>query len=123
MSVAFRLALPGPRDQKGLPGRKAHKDPLARPALKAQQAPRAQLDYRSRRVHRDRRGTRDRRDRPELEWLLRFPRTPLLAIRRSIRIRAHLTPQRDTIRSFPIPVPRRTPPRALRRSEVIQPAS
>src|SRR5438128_11763012 len=114
MSAAFRLDLPGLLDQKGLLGHKVHKDSLARPALKVQQDPRAQLDHRGRRVHRDRRGTRDLRDRPELEWLLRFPRTPLLAIRRSIRIRAHLTPQRDTIRSFPIPVPSRTPPRALR---------
>src|SRR5436190_17808194 len=100
MSVAFRLALPGPRDQKGLPGRKAHKDPLARPALKAQQDPRAQLDHRGRRVHRDRRGTRDRRDRPELEWLLRFPRTPLLGIRRSLLTWERPTPPPASKRSL-----------------------
>src|SRR5947208_13503641 len=82
MSAAFQLVLPGLLDQKGLLGHKAHKDPLVRPALKVRQDPRAQRGLKAHRDRRDQRDHRGLRDRRELEWLLRFPRTPLLAIRR-----------------------------------------
>src|ERR1043166_7203366 len=120
MSAPFHLDLPGLLDQKGLLGPKVHKAPLARPVLKVQRDPRAQRGRKARRGPKARRGHRDRR---ELEWLLRFRRTPLLVIKRSFRIRERSTPQRGPTRSFPTPVPSRTPPRAPRHSEAIQLAS
>src|SRR5207248_3350993 len=101
-------------------GHKVHKDPLARPALRVQQDPRAQRGLKD---HRDRRDQRDHRDRRELEWLSRFPRTPPLAIRRSFRTWEYSTLLRATSRSLATRVETTTRLLALRRCETIQSAS
>src|SRR5438552_962565 len=129
MSAAFRLALQGLLDQKGLLGPKAHKDPLVPPVLKVQQDPRAQRDHKDRKEHKDRRGRkglkarRDPRDRQELEWLSRFPRTPLLAIRRSFRTWEYSTPLPASRRSLATRMETTTRLLAPRRCETIPSAS
>src|SRR5437588_3748938 len=120
MSAAFRLALPG------LLGHKARKDLLGRPVLKVQQDPRAQRDHKDRKEHKDRRGLkarRDPRDRQELEWLSRFPRTPLLAIRRSFRTWEYSTPLPASRRSLATRMETTTRLLAPRRCETIPSAS
>src|SRR5437660_9237574 len=117
MSAAFQLALPGLLDHK------VHKDPLARPALKVRQDPRAQRGLKAHRDRRDQRDHRGLRDRRELEWLSRFPRTPLLAIRRSFRTWEYSTLLRATSRSLATRVETTTRLLALRRCETIQSAS
>src|SRR5438067_198489 len=123
MSAASRLDLPGLLDQRGLLGHKAHKDPLVRPALRVQQDPRAQRDHKDRRGRKGLKARRDPRDRQELEWLSRFPRTPLLAIRRSFRTWEYSTPLPASRRSLATRMETTTRLLAPRRCETIPSAS